>query len=236
TGGVVQENRRAEDPGQHRLTNWPAVWVVFAAGLAAGSYMTKVPPALPALRGDLGLTLVESGWVQTMLYTIGAFAGVFFGTIADRFGPKRIALFGLLLMVAGGLAGAAAPGYVVLLASRFIEGAGFLLLVVSAAPLIAAAAQPADRPTAFAIWSSYMPTGGTLALVLAPLALGSFGWRGLWVALAVYAALCAVLLVRVVPPARFDGGIGSMRLLAESVLRPGSLALCLGFICYVGQW
>ena len=35
---------------------------------------------------------------------------------------------------------------------------------------------------------------------------------------------------------RVGGGIGSLRLLAESVVRPGSLALCLGFICYVGQW
>lgn len=218
------------------MTHWPAVWVIFAGGLAAGSYMTKVPPALPAMRADLGLTLIESGWVQTMLYTIGAFAGVFFGAVADRFGPKRIALAGLALMVAGGLLGAAAPGYVVLLASRFVEGVGFMLFVVSAAPLIAAATLPADRATAFSLWSSYMPTGGTLALLLSPLALGSFGWRGLWLALAAYAALCAVLVARSVPAARFGGGIGSLRLLAESVLRPGSLALCLGFICYVGQW
>ena len=218
------------------MTNWRAVWVVFAGGLAAGAYMTKVPPALPAMRADLGLTLIESGWVQTMLYTIGAFAGVFFGTIADRFGPKRIAILGLLLMVAGGLLGAAAPGYALLLASRFLEGVGFMLFVVSAAPLIAAATEPADRATAFSIWSSYMPTGGTLALLLAPVALGSFGWRSLWVVLAAYAALCAVLLARSVPHARFGGGIGSLRLLVESVLRPGSLALCLGFICYVGQW
>jgi MFS family permease len=218
------------------LTSWPAVWVIFAGGLAAGAYMTKVPPALPALRADLGLTLIESGWVQTMLYTIGAFAGVFFGTIADRFGPKRIALSGLVLMVAGGLLGAAAAGYVTLLASRFLEGVGFMLFVVSAAPLLAAATQPADRATAFSIWSSYMPAGGTLALLLAPVALGTFGWRGLWLVLAAFAALCAVLLMRSVPPAQFGGGIGSLRLLAESVLRPGSLALCLGFICYVGQW
>ena len=218
------------------MTNWTAVWVVFAGGLAAGSYMTKVPPALPAMRADLGLTLIESGWVQTMLYTIGALAGVFFGTIADRFGPKRVALCGLLLMIAGGLVGTAAPGYLMLLASRFLEGVGFMLFVVSAAPLLAAATQPADRATAFSIWSSYMPAGGTLALLLAPVALSSFGWRGLWLVLAAFAALCAVLLARSVPPAQFGGGIGSLRLLAESVLRPGSLALCLGFICYVGQW
>ena len=218
------------------MTSWPAVWVIFAGGLAAGAYMTKVPPALPALRADLGLTLIESGWVQTMLYTIGACAGVFFGAIADRFGPKRIALAGLALMVVGGVLGAAAPVYVALLAARFLEGVGFLLFVVAAAPLLAASTLPADRATAFSLWSSYMPAGGTLALLVAPAALAASGWRGLWLGLAAYAALCAVLLARRVPPAQFGGGIGSLRLLAESLLRPGSLALCLGFICYVGQW
>jgi DHA1 family inner membrane transport protein len=219
-----------------RPTDWLAVWVIFAGGLAAGSYMTKVPPALPAMRADLALTLIESGWVQTMLYTIGAFAGVFFGAIADRFGPKRIALAGLAFMIAGGLLGATAAGYPMLLASRFVEGVGFMLFVVSAAPLIAASTLPADRATAFSIWSSYMPTGGSLALLMAPLALGSFGWRGLWLALAAYAALCAVLVARRVPHVQVGGGIGSLRLLAESIVRPGSLALCVAFICYVGQW
>jgi MFS family permease len=218
------------------LTNWPAVWVIFAGGLAAGAYMTKVPPALPLLRADLGLTLIESGWIQTLLYTIGALAGVFFGVLAERSGVKRAALAGLGLMVAGGLLGALAGGYPTLLAARVLEGVGFLLFVVAAAPLLTAATLPKDRATAFSIWSSYMPTGGTLALLVAPFALSGFGWRGLWVLLAAYAALCAVLLARKVPPAQFGGSIGSLRLLAESLLRPGSLALCLGFICYVGQW
>ena len=218
------------------MTNWPAVWVIFAGGLAAGAYMTKVPPALPALRADLGLGLVESGLIQTMLYALGAAAGVFVGVLAERVGVKRAALAGLGLMVAGGLLGAAAGGYGTLLASRFLEGTGFLLFVVSAAPLLAAATLPQDRATAFSIWSSYMPTGGTLALLVAPLALASVGWRGLWVGLAAYAALCAVLLARRVPPAQFGSGIGSLRLLVESLTSPGSLALCVGFICYVGQW
>lgn len=218
------------------MTNWPAVWVIFAGGLAAGAYMTKVPPALPTMRADLGLTLVESGLIQTMLYVIGASVGVFFGVFGERIGVKRAALAGLGVMVAGGLVGALAGGYSTLLASRFLEGVGFLLFVVAAAPLLAAATLPQDRATAFSIWSSYMPTGGTLALLVAPLVLSGFGWRGLWVALAAYAALCAVLLARKVPPAQFGSGIGSLRLLAESLARPGSLALCVGFICYVGQW
>jgi len=218
------------------LTNWPAVWVIFAGGLAAGAYMTKVPPALPTLRADLGLTLVESGWIQTMLYTIGASVGVFFGVFAERAGVKRAALAGLGLMVAGGLLGALAGGYGTLLAARFLEGVGFLLFVVAAAPLLTAATLAQDRATAFSIWSSYMPTGGALALLVAPVALSSIGWRGLWVVLAAYTALCAALLARKVPAAQLGTGIGSLRLLLESLARPGSLALCLGFICYVGQW
>ena len=108
------------------MTNWPAVWVIFAGGLAAGAHMTKVPPALPLMRADLGLTLVESGFVQTMMYVVGGSIGVFSGTLADRFGQKRVALAGLCLLALGGVLGALSMGYASLLASRFLEGRSVL--------------------------------------------------------------------------------------------------------------
>jgi len=218
------------------VTNWPAVWVIFACGLAAGAHMTKVPPALPALRADLGLALVESGFIQTVMYLVGGSVGVFGGALADRFGRKRFAFAGLVLLAAGGLIGAAARGYAALLLSRFIEGLGFILFTVPAVALLVAAAQPKDRPTALSIWSCYMPTGGTAALLAAPLALATFGWRSLWLGLAAYTAVCAGLLLRYVPGSPSGPRIGSARLVAESLTRPGVLALCLGFICYTGQW
>ena len=217
-------------------TDWPAVWVVFAGGLAAGALIGKVPPALPVMRADLGLTVLQSGFIATMLYAIGAFVGVFGGAFADRYGQKRFALAGLAAMAGGGVIGAASQGYSLLLASRALEGIGFILFTVAAAPLIAAATLPRDRAAAFSLWSAYMPAGGTLALLAAPLALRGFGWRSLWLALAAFTALCAVQLARKVPAPSFGGGVGSLRLLAESVTRPGSLALCVAFICYVGQW
>lgn len=217
-------------------SNWTAVWVLFAGGLTAGAQLTKVPPALPGMREELGLTLVESGLVQTAVYAVGAAIAVFFGVLADRLGQKRIALLGLCLMTLGGLLGAFAPGYRLLLTSRFLEGIGFVLFTVGAAPLLAAATLPGDRATAFSLWSSYMPAGGTLALVFAPAVLAAFGWRGLWIGLASYTAACAVALVRYVPAAPFGGRTASLRLLTESLAQPGALALCVAFICYVGQW
>jgi len=218
------------------VTNWPAVWVLFAGGLAGGALMTKVPPALPGLRADLGLTLVEAGFLHTVMYLVGGSVGVFSGALADRFGRKRFALAGLLLMAAGGLAGAAAHGYHALLASRFIEGLGFILFTVPAVPLLVAAAEAKDRPAALSLWSCYMPTGGTIALLAAPLALATLGWRSLWTGLAAYTLVCAVLVARYVPASAAAARVGSARLLAESLTRPGVLALCLAFICYTGQW
>lgn len=217
-------------------TDWSAVWVVFAGGLAAGAHIGKVPPAMPAIRADLGLSLLQSGFVATMLYAIGATVGIFGGTLADRYGQKLFAIVGLATMSAGGLIGALAQGYMPLLVSRFLEGIGFVLFTVSAAALLVAATQPKDRTAAFSLWSAYMPTGGTIALLAAPLALAGFGWRSLWLALAACTAMCAALLASRVPVPTFGGGVGSLRLLTESVTRPGSLVLCVAFICYVGQW
>jgi MFS family permease len=217
-------------------SNWPAVWVIFAGGLAAGAHMTKVPPALPVMRADFALTLVESGFLQTMMYAVGAIIGVLGGALADRYGQKRFALIGLALMAAGGLFGALAGSYAALLASRFLEGLGFILFTVSAVPLIVAATLPKDRATALSLWSCYMPAGGTIALLFAPLALATLGWRSLWLGLAGYATICAALLARHAEAPPFGGNIGSRRLIGESLRRPGILALCVAFICYTGQW
>src|SRR4051812_3253190 len=101
--------------------------------------MAKVAPALPLMRTGLGLTLVQSGFIQTMMYAVGALSGVFAGAVIDRFGQKRFALVGIWSMVAGGLLGAIADDFPVLLVSRFLEGVGFILFVVAAAPLLVAA-------------------------------------------------------------------------------------------------
>src|SRR5687767_8386582 len=157
--------------------------------------MTKVAPALPLLRGELGLTLVESGFVATTFNIIGMLAGVLAGMLCDRYGQKRLGIAGLGVMAAGGVMGLLASGFALLLFSRFIEGLGFVLFAVAAPALMSAAATtPRDRAKALGLWSSYMPTGGALALFAAPWLISAWGWRGLWAATAVLALACGLLL------------------------------------------
>jgi MFS transporter, DHA1 family, inner membrane transport protein len=218
-------------------SNWPAVWAIFAGGLVAGAYMTKFAPALPGLREELGLTLIESGFIATTFNLMGMLVGMLAGVLCDRFGHKRFAVTGLLVLSLGGLLGAFAWSFASLLVGRFIEGVGFIAYTVSGVALMnaAAAATPRDRAKALGLWSSYMPSGGAIALFAAPWLIAAWGWRGLWFVLSLVAVASAVTLVRIVPaspPAR----VSSMRLVAESLARAGNIAMALLFAFYVAQW
>jgi MFS family permease len=209
---------------------------MFAGGAACGAFMGKVPPALPVLRGELGLTLVESGFIATMINALGAVVGMLMGLLCDRYGHKRVGLLGLAVMALGGFLGVLADGYPALLLSRFLEGAGFVTFAVTGAALINASVSGLrDRNRAMGIWTAYMPFGAAVAMLAAPAAMALVGWRGYWVALSLFALACAVLVWRVVP-ATPPGKVGSFRLAAESLSQPGSLALAALFCFYVAQW
>jgi MFS family permease len=218
------------------LTNWRGIWAVFVGGLVAGAYMTKVPPALPQLRAELELSLVESTFIVTTFNVLGMLVGMLAGMLGDRYGRKRLALAGLGLLAAGGIGGALVSGFLPLLVSRFVEGVGFILFAVPAPALMSAmAADPRERAKALSIWSAYMPTGGTIALLAAPLFIAAWSWRALWLALAAVAAAAAILVARSVPPTP-RSQVSSLRLVVESVAQPGNIAMALLFAFYVAQW
>ena len=168
----------ASEPAPH--THWPAVLAAALCGVAIATNIGKVPMALTALRAELGLSLVQAGWVSAMLTTLAVVAALAMGLVAGRVGALRMVLGGLVLGALASLAALGAHGFGLLAASRFVEGAGFLAVAVSAPTLISAATAPGDRRFALSVWSCYMPVGAGLAMAAAPLLLPLAGWRGLW--------------------------------------------------------
>ena len=204
--------------------------------MICGAYMTKVAPALPLQRAEFGLTLVETGFIATVFNVMGGLLGIFAGTLAHRFGLRRVGLGGLALLAASGLLGAMADGFPLLLLTRFLEGIGFIMFSVSGSALIVSATTDArDRAKALGLWAAYMPAGGGLALLAAPPLIAAWGWRGYWVALAIAAAASFALAARYAPSPK-RGGIASLRLISESLAQPGNIALAALFAFYVSQW
>ena len=44
-----------------------AAWIVIAAGVAAAMHVAKLPPALPVLERELGLGLVQAGFLLSLV-------------------------------------------------------------------------------------------------------------------------------------------------------------------------
>ena len=216
-------------------TRWVVVGVMIASGVAASLHVGKVPPALPALRDELGLSLVAAGWVASIFNLVGATLGVASGLIADRIGARRVLAAGLVFLVAGSLWGAAVDSGAALLATRVLSGIGLLTVAVSAPRIIVATAPSRDHGLALGAWSIYMPTGMAIAMLSAPFVLPGLGWRGLWL---LHAGVTAIVLVIVLAATRGVSARPSVsrRISTEALRRPGPWLLAAAFACYTVQF
>ena len=216
-----------------------AAALVVGVGVTCALHIGKLPPAVAALQGDLGVTLVQAGFLLSLVQLAGMCLGLFVGLAADRLGPRRIMLAGLLALSAGSLWGSAATHSTMLLASRALEGLGFLLAVLPAPALIRRHVHDQQLLVrALGWWGAYMPLGTALALLLAAPVIDGIGWRAVWFALAVLSCLAALALARGISREAVTAHAAAplWPRLQRTLSAPGPWLVALGFLLYSGQW
>lgn len=109
-----------------------AVWVVLVTGVCAAMIIGKLPPAVPALQQELGVTLVQAGFLLSLVQVASLSLGLFLGLASERLGLRRSMLAGLALMSLASFAGGWVESVSALLVLRAFEGLGFLLTSLSA--------------------------------------------------------------------------------------------------------
>ncbi|ROU08487.1 CynX/NimT family MFS transporter [Lysobacter enzymogenes] len=217
-------------------TDWRAVAAVFGAGLIAALQVGKTAIALPALRADLGLDLRAGGWLMAVFGLLGLFASVPAGALVARLGDRRLQVAGLAAMALGSALGSQADSLAALMATRVLEGAGFLLFAVAGASVLQRLSRARDRAVVFAIWSCYMPAGMALALATGA---ALDGWRGYWELNALLCAAAALALHRAVraPSAQAARPWRAIAADARAVAGArGPLLLALAFALYALQF
>ena len=113
----------------------PATCVI-AAGVVAALHVAKLPPALPVLQQAMGVTLMQAGFLLSLVQLAGMTLGLPAGLLIQRWGPRRSVLAGLLLLVLASALGAGAQSATALLLYRALEGLGFLCVVLPAPGLL----------------------------------------------------------------------------------------------------
>jgi predicted MFS family arabinose efflux permease len=177
-------------------TDWLAVSVVVASGVVAALQVGKAAIAMPLVQAEFGLDLGTLGWLASIFAVLGMVGGIPVGTLAIALGARRVLLLGLLAIALGAFLGAAAPRFPMLLASRVVEGLGFLLITIAAPAILQRVASPAQRDIAMALWSCFMPTGIALAMLAG---LWLTDWRMIWQVTGALAVAAMVLTVLTVP-------------------------------------
>lgn len=219
--------------------------VVIAAGVSAALHVGKLSPALPVLEQALGVTLLQAGFLLSLVQLAGMLLGLAVGLAADGLGLRRTMLSGLLLLSLASVLGGWARDAYTLLSLRALEGLGFLLVSMPAPSLIRHLVAPGRMSAMLGLWGAYMPLGTALALLCGPLVLSLLGWESWWWGLGAVTLAMAWWVWRVVPPDTRHvppaSGIGAPPVgwstrLRQTLSAPGPWLVAISFAVYSGQW
>lgn len=152
------------------------LWI-YLAGLLAAAQMGKMPPLMPVISRDLGLTLVGGAVVISLIEIGGALFGALAAGVAARAGEWRVLPIGVMLLIGGGIGEALAGNGAGLTAARAIESAGYLSVIVSAPVLMAREATRLTPNLALVVWSTFLPVGLAVGTILSGTLVEPFGWR-----------------------------------------------------------
>jgi MFS family permease len=180
--------------------------LIIAVGVVTAGQIYKLAPTLPMVRAELGLSLLQGGWLFSIISATTALTGFLAGSVADGIGMRRTLLVGLVVIAITSAGGAVTDQFEPALLLRFCEGLGVLAVVSAAPTLIIGLTTPAQRSLALAAWPVYMPLGAAVAATFGGWGVALIGWRGIWWAMAALSLLSAVAVARwigaaVTPPA-----------------------------------
>ena len=179
---------------------WPLVAICLGTFILLVD-VTIVSVALPQMARDLHTQLDSLQWVVDAYALSLAALLLVCGSLADRFGRRRLFQLGLALFAVSSLACALAPNAGFLIAARTVQGAGAAAMFATNTALLNHSYEGRDRSVAFGVWGAINGAAAAVAPVLGGLLIAAAGWR-------------AIFLVNL--PIAIVAGIMTQRTLAES--------------------
>lgn len=176
------------------------LWIVLVGGYCVVLNITVISVALPDIDADLGSTggTIDVDWVATA-YLVGVvFALPATGWLADRFGRRTTYLACVAVFGVGSVWCMLAPGMMLLVGGRFVQGAGAGALLPVGMTLVLEAFPPGKRGTAMGIWGIGIAGAPAAGPAVGGWLVTAFGWRSIFVVFAVLAVM-AFLLALLLP-------------------------------------
>ena len=138
---------------------------------------TIINVSIPSIVDDLGLTSTQVQWVQESYTLVFAALLLVFGTLADRFGRRRLMIIGVTIFALSSVLAGLSQSGDLLIAARVVQGVGGAMILPTTLSIINATFRGRDRGIAFAIWGSTIGGMAAVGPLLGGWLTTAYSWR-----------------------------------------------------------
>jgi EmrB/QacA subfamily drug resistance transporter len=214
---------------------WLALYVLCGGMLMIVLDATIVNVALPTIQDDLGFSQSSLAWVVNA-YLI-AFGGLLLlaGRLGDLIGQRRIFLIGLAVFTGASLLCALAQSQGMLIASRFVQGAGGAIAsAVILGMIVTMFPEPREQAKAIGVFSFVASAGASIGLLAGGILTEAINWHWIFFVNVPIGIATAMLAVRLVED-REGIGLAQGADIPGAALLTGGLMLGVYTILQVGE-
>lgn len=181
---------------------WWTLVVVGAATFMLLLDVTIVVVALPDIQTALGASFSQLQWITDAYALALAALLLTSGSLADRFGRRRVFSLGLIVFTLASLLCGVAQDPMMLIISRALQGIGGAMLFATSLALLAATFQGRDRGLAFGAWGAVTGVAVAVGPILGGVLTTGITWRAIFLVNLPIGIVALLITLRMVDESR----------------------------------
>jgi EmrB/QacA subfamily drug resistance transporter len=161
----------------HNHTKWWILSVTSLGTLLSALNFSTLIIALPDLINGLHATVLQAMWVMLSYMVAQTIAVLMAGSLADRFGRKRLFLWGMILFTVISFASGFAPNSTWLILMRILQGIGGAMVMANSTAIVADAFPSKQLGQALGVNIMVAAVGQIIGPVLGGWLTTAYGWE-----------------------------------------------------------
>ncbi|GAA1775532.1 MFS transporter [Nocardioides hankookensis] len=178
---------------------WPALFALCLGFFMILVDMTIVQVAVPSIIEDLDADVNSVVWVSSAYLLAYAVPVLITGRLGDRFGPRRLYLFGLTVFTLASLWCGLTGSIEMLILARTVQGLGAAFMTPQTMAIITRIFPAAERGKAMALWGATSGVSMVVGPLLGGLLVDGLGWEWIFFVNVPVGIIGFVLAMRLVP-------------------------------------